>query len=74
MSMRQPPGQVIGTVKGPGDSGNQFVFITAQADHLKIGEFVYYGLQDAEAALKILGKVAGLSTGRSPAGPHLCRL
>ncbi len=58
MSIRQPPGQVIGAVKGPGDSGNQFVFITAQADNLKIGEFVYYGLQDAEAALKILGKIA----------------
>ena len=36
---------VIGTVKGPGDNGNQYVFITAETKHIKIGEFVYYRLQ-----------------------------
>lgn len=56
----QPEAQVIGTVKGPGDSGNQYVFITAQADHIKIGEFVYYRLKQTSPAkpLSILGKVA----------------
>jgi uncharacterized protein len=50
---------VIGTVKGPGESGNQYVFITAQTDHIKIGEFVYYRVENAEGeTLNILGKIS----------------
>ncbi len=37
-----------GTVKGPGDNGNQYLFITADTRHVKIGEFVYYPLIEAE--------------------------
>lgn len=37
-----PEPQVIGTVKGPGENGNQYVFITADNQRVKIGEFVYY--------------------------------
>ncbi len=59
---RQPEDttQVIGTVKGPGESGNQYLFITAQADYIKIGEFVFYRLIDEDTAipLDILGKIA----------------
>jgi uncharacterized protein len=62
---RQPESQsemqrAIGTVKGPGESGNQYVFITAQIEHIKIGEFVFYRLMkdDVVAPLDILGKVA----------------
>ncbi|MEO0706840.1 MAG: hypothetical protein AAF050_14390, partial [Cyanobacteria bacterium J06649_5] len=33
---------VIGTVKGPGENGNQYLFITADNRQVKIGEFVYY--------------------------------
>jgi len=51
---------IIGTVKGPGDTGNQYVFITADTQHIKIGEFVYFRLQNNENTdpLKILGKIS----------------
>ncbi|HEY9826914.1 MAG TPA: DUF87 domain-containing protein [Stenomitos sp.] len=63
MTVNGQPGrvaQVIGTVKGPGEDGNQYVFITAQTDHIKIGEFVYYILQreNSSECLKILGKIS----------------
>jgi len=47
----------IGTVKGPGENGNQYVFITVDNRHVKIGEFVYYEIQGTET-LKILGKIS----------------
>lgn len=53
--------EVIGTVKGPGDTGNQYVFITAENRHVKIGEFVYYEVQPpvpGDQRLKILGKIS----------------
>ncbi len=50
---------VIGTVKGPGEDGNQYVFITANNRHVKIGEFVYYEVKEGnETALQILGKIS----------------
>lgn len=54
---------VIGTVKGPGENGNQYVFITADNRHVKIGEFVYYEVRAletgaAQSALRILGKIS----------------
>ena len=53
----------IGTVKGPGDTGNQYVFITAENRYVKIGEFVYYEVrppatESRQALLKILGKIS----------------
>ncbi|MBE9181502.1 ATP-binding protein [Oculatella sp. LEGE 06141] len=52
----------IGTVKGPGENGNQYVFITADNRYVKIGEFVYYEVQAAENSqapvLQILGKIS----------------
>lgn len=54
--------QVIGTVKGPGESGNQYVFITAENRHVRIGEFVYYELPNGEtsvnSSLKVLGRIS----------------
>jgi hypothetical protein len=50
---------VIGTVKGPGENANQYVFITADTHHVKIGEFVYYQLPEPEGKpLEILGKIS----------------
>lgn len=49
---------VIGTVKGPGDTGNQYVFITADNRYVKIGEFVYYEVQEASQRVQILGKIS----------------
>ncbi len=56
----------IGTVKGPGDDGNQYVFITSNNRHVKIGEFVYYtvqlpGLDGTVRSLNILGKISARS-------------
>lgn len=54
----------IGTVKGPGENGNQYVFITAANRHVKIGEFVYYEARSPEdngsqpVLLQILGKIS----------------
>jgi uncharacterized protein len=53
----------IGTVKGPGENGNQYVFITADNRHVKIGEFVYYevaaeGVERGDETLQILGKIS----------------
>ncbi|MBM0741580.1 ATP-binding protein [Phormidium sp. CLA17] len=52
---------VIGTVKGPGENGNQYVFITADNRYVKIGEFVYYEVQETETGgemRQILGKLS----------------
>ncbi len=58
--------QTVGTVKGPGENGNQYVFITADNRHVKIGEFVYYEVQvtEEDTQLKtrqILGKISARS-------------
>ncbi|HEY9698750.1 MAG TPA: ATP-binding protein [Trichocoleus sp.] len=54
----------IGTVKGPGENGNQYVFITADNRQVKIGEFVYYEAKTKQnngsqpEVLQILGKIS----------------
>ncbi|HEY9617294.1 MAG TPA: DUF87 domain-containing protein, partial [Microcoleaceae cyanobacterium] len=55
--------KVIGTVKGPGDGGNQYVFITADNRYVRIGEFVYYEVREiandlSKPSLQILGKIS----------------
>ncbi|MEO1593100.1 MAG: ATP-binding protein [Cyanobacteria bacterium J06632_22] len=53
---------VIGTVKGPGEDGNQYVFITADSSQVKIGEFVFYRVtapDNPTATWQILGKISG---------------
>ncbi len=60
---------VVGTVKGPGETGNQYVFITSDTSHVKIGEYVYYEVPQAaedllandRTVLKILGKISDRS-------------
>lgn len=51
---------VIGTVKGPGEDGNQYLFITADNKRVKIGEFVFYQIDapDGDGAWEILGKIS----------------
>lgn len=64
---QSPDDLVIGTVKGPGEN-NQYVFITAEHQVVKIGEFVYYELPDFDTvqdgmksqSLQILGKISAL--------------
>lgn len=55
--------RTIGTVKGPGEDGNQYVFITADNRQVKIGEFVYYEVRSPASnaslpVLQILGKIS----------------
>nr|WP_171974826.1 ATP-binding protein [Leptolyngbya sp. 'hensonii'] len=57
-SAATPPSKVIGTVKGPGENGNQYVFITADNQQVKIGEFVYYRVPSDRKTLQILGKIS----------------
>ncbi|MCS6814421.1 MAG: ATP-binding protein [Cyanobacteria bacterium] len=49
---------VVGTVKGPGEDSNQYVFITADNRYVKVGEFVYYEVQETTVPLPILGKIS----------------
>ncbi|HIK45875.1 MAG TPA: DUF87 domain-containing protein, partial [Leptolyngbyaceae cyanobacterium M65_K2018_010] len=61
MARSTPPSSapVIGTVKGPGENGNQYVFITADNRQVKIGEFVYYQVDLADIPEgQILGKIS----------------
>lgn len=53
--------QVIGTVKGPGETGNQYLFITTDNRQVKIGEYVYYEFQEIEHTWQILGKISAQS-------------
>lgn len=58
-SAQSPESPVIGTVKGPGETGNQYVFITANNQQVKIGEFVYYLVDRPELPeAQILGKIS----------------
>lgn len=50
----------IGTVKGPGENGNQYVFITTNNRQVKIGEFVYYTVFESEKERQILGKISAV--------------
>ncbi|QFZ91462.2 ATP-binding protein [Synechococcus elongatus] len=56
-----PPTASIGTVKGPGEQANQYVFITAENHHVRVGEFVYYQLRSPldDSLQAILGKISG---------------
>jgi DNA helicase HerA-like ATPase len=49
---------VVGTVKGPGENGNQYVFITSDNRYVRIGEYVYYEVQESNSLRKILGKIS----------------
>lgn len=56
-----PSTEIIGTVKGPGETGNQYVFITTNNRQVKIGEFVYYSLISGDENQQILGKISNIS-------------
>jgi uncharacterized protein len=58
----QPPDRLVGTVKGPGDKPNEYLFVTTDNDHTRVGEFVYYATR---AGQKILGTVTERSLSRS---------
>ena len=47
----------VGTVKGPGEKPSEFVFITTDNDHPRVGEFIYYGTSAAHTERHILGNI-----------------
>ena len=53
---------LVGTVKGPGEKPNEFIFVTTDNDHTRIGEFIYYATR---AGQKILGNVMERSLSRA---------
>jgi DNA helicase HerA-like ATPase len=48
---------LTGTVKGPGELPHQYLFITVDNQHTRIGEFVYYLALDAGQDRPILGNI-----------------
>lgn len=53
------PPQVVGIVKGPGETGNEYLFITSDPSPVPIGEFVYYALVNSTGLEQhILGKIS----------------
>jgi len=58
LSLAEDTPEVIGTVKGPGETPNQYVFITSNTQAVKVGDFVYYEVRDPQPQpLKILGRI-----------------
>ena len=55
----------VGTVKGPGDKPSEFVFITTDNGHTRIGEFVYY------AARTSAGQMSAYPAVESQSAPRL---
>jgi uncharacterized protein len=49
---------VVGTVKGPGETGNQYVFITSDNRYVKIGEYVFYKVMEGDRERHILGNIS----------------
>jgi uncharacterized protein len=49
---------VVGTVKGPGETGNQYVFITSDNRYVKIGEYVFYKVMEGDKERHILGNIS----------------
>lgn len=49
----------IGTTKGPGENHHEYIFITPDLKgNAKVGEFVYYEIQDEER-VRVLGRISG---------------
>lgn len=48
---------LTGTVKGPGELPHEYLFITADNMHTRIGEFVYYTANDGDKERQIIGNI-----------------
>ena len=57
---------LVGTVKGPGEKPSEFVFITTDNDHTRVGEFIYYVRSAAHSERHILGNVTERRLRRLP--------
>src|SRR5215470_1550290 len=59
------PDILVGTVKGPGEKPSEFVFITTDNDHTRVGEFVYYIARSPRGQRYIVGNITERSLARS---------
>lgn len=50
---------LVGTVKGPGELPHEYLFITKDNKHTRIGEFVYYKAWDGDEMRQIIGTIKG---------------
>src|SRR5215813_8321203 len=56
---------LVGTVKGPGEKPSEFLFITTDNDHTRVGEFVYYIALSPRGQRFIVGNITERSLARS---------
>ena len=56
---------LTGTVKGPGELPHEYLFITADNERTRIGEFVYYVARDAETERHIIGNITSRRLARN---------
>lgn len=49
--------RLVGTVKGPGENPHEYIFITSDNEHTRIGEFVYYTARSGQQQREILGSI-----------------
>ena len=50
---------VIGTVKGPGEQPHEYLFITRENERTRVGEFVYYTVEERGKQRQIVGTIKG---------------
>lgn len=50
---------LTGTVKGPGELPHEYLFITKDNEKTRIGEFVYYRVEDGDKTRQIIGTIKG---------------
>jgi DNA helicase HerA-like ATPase len=56
---------LVGTVKGPGEKPSEFVFITTDNDHTRVGEFIYYVARSTRGERFIVGNITERRLARS---------
>src|SRR5256714_7932917 len=62
---------LTGTVKGPGERPDEFLFITADNRRARIGEFVYYTARDGSQERRIIGNITERRLVRNLPDPFL---
>ncbi|MGH9821880.1 MAG: ATP-binding protein [Blastocatellia bacterium] len=56
---------LVGTVKGPSERPSEFLFITTDNDHTRVGEFVFYQAKSARGERQIIGNITERQLARS---------
>jgi uncharacterized protein len=48
---------ILGTVKGPGERPHEYLFVTGDNEHTRVGEFVYYRINSQGKELQVIGNI-----------------